>query len=179
MNSLRKKIIVRFMLMLLGVFSMALVSACHKSDKKELHQYVKEVKARSPFPIEPIPQPKQYPGYKYPDNHERSPFVALRPRHAKTGTGPDENRLKEPLELFPLDSLRMVGTLDELASQWVLIAAPDGTVYRATVGNYIGQNYGHITKIMHDRVEVVETVPDQDGWRERPTSIALVEEQTG
>ena len=53
----------------------------------------------------------------------------------------------------------------------------DGTVHRVTIGSYMGRNYGKVTRIAEDRVEVREIVGDgQGGWDERPASLALLTE---
>ena len=86
------------------------------------------------------------------------------------------NRRREALEAFPLDALKMVGTLAQKDGVWAIIKAPDGLVYRVTRNNYLGQNYGRITKISEDKVELVEIVPDGlGGWQERRASLVLAE----
>jgi len=85
------------------------------------------------------------------------------------------NRTREALELFPLDSLDMVGTLGMGSKDTAgLIKDPDGVIHRVRPNNYLGQNYGRITGIFDDRIELVELVPNGvGGWIERPASIAL------
>ena len=149
-----------------------LLAGCGDNNKKELGEYVKQVKARAPNPIEPMPQHKEYPKFSYPNNHSRDPFVAQRPRKAIDGEL--NARVKQPLEAFPLDSLRMVGTLQKNDKEWALISASDNSIHRVTVADYMGQNYGKITEITPDKVYVEETVSDSTGWRQRPTSLVLV-----
>ena len=56
----------------------------------------------------------------------------------------------------------------------VLIRDPDGVIHRVHVGNYMGQNYGHITAIGEDHIDLVELVSNgTGGWMERQASIAL------
>ena len=92
--------------------------------------------------------------------------------------GPDNTRVKEPLESFPLDALDMVGTIgDPMNSPTALITDPSGAVHRVKPGNYLGQNDGQITAVYEDRVELVELVSNGNGgWMERPASIALDDE---
>lgn len=95
---------------------------------------------------------------------------------ATSGIQPDYNRHKEELESYSLDTLRMVGTVSMKKVLWGLIKANDGTIHRVNVGNYLGKNHGRILRILQDRVELMEIVPDQPGaWREHQTSIALSE----
>jgi type IV pilus assembly protein PilP len=72
--------------------------------------------------------------------------------------------------------LRMVGTIEREGSPWALVKVPDGTIYRAHVGNYLGQNYGKITAIQEAQIDLKEIVPDpKGGWQERQAKIELTE----
>ena len=56
------------------------------------------------------------------------------------------NRRKEPLESFPLDSMSMVGSVAKEGRPFALLRV-DNLLYQVKVGDYLGQNYGRITKI--------------------------------
>lgn len=160
-----------------------LLYGCSNSERRtELESYVKRIKSRTIKEIEPLPEIKPYEIFTYSVANMHSPFVpTLMPEVAKkvvmeNGIQPDLNRRKEALEGFPLDSLRMVGTLEKSTKKWVLVVDPTGTVFRVTKGNYIGQNHGHIDSIADDRVMLTEIIPDPaGGWRERKASISLVD----
>jgi type IV pilus assembly protein PilP len=78
------------------------------------------------------------------------------------------------LESFPLDSLKMVGTLGKNGQMEALIKDPQGVIHPVHDGNYLGQNFGHITSIAEDHVSLVEMVPNgTGGWMERDATIAL------
>src|SRR5690349_23631586 len=85
----------------------------------DLEEYAMEVKGRTSKNIDPIPQPKPYEPFVYEPGERRDPFLPiLQSREAAiAGAGgagaikPDFERPKEPLEEFPLDALRMVGTI--------------------------------------------------------------------
>jgi type IV pilus assembly protein PilP len=88
--------------------------------------------------------------------------------------GPDPNRAREFLEQFPLDSLRMVGSLELNQIKSGLVQASDGLVHRVLVGNHIGQNYGRVMAISDSEIELVEIIPDGlGGYIQRPASIGL------
>lgn len=96
---------------------------------------------------------------------------------AISGVQPDFNRHKEELEGYSLDTLRMVGTVKMTDILWGLIKASDGTIHRVKEGNYLGKNHGRILRILQDKLEIMEIVPDQPGmWREHQVAIALSEE---
>ena len=88
---------------------------------------------------------------------------------------PDPNRVKEFLEQFTFDSLRMVGTLEREETNWILVKDPEGGVHRVKVGNFLGRNHGKIVDMGDTFVAVVEIVSDgtKDGWVERPRTIKL------
>ena len=166
------------MLPLLGIM-LVLLSGCERN-KENLEEYVASVNAMPGRDIPPIPEIKTYQPFDYP-NHKRDPFdpsaiaAQLTPEnkpvsHIKI----NNNRSKEYLEGFPLDSLAMVGTLNLKGALWALIRTPDGTIQRAREGNYMGQNHGKIRAISEQAVDLVEIIPDgYGGYMERPASIAL------
>jgi type IV pilus assembly protein PilP len=90
------------------------------------------------------------------------------------GIAPDRLRRREELENYSLDSLKMVGTLEQNETRWALVVAPDGILHRVRVGNYLGKNNGQITLISPEIIQLTEIIGDGPGsWRERESSIAL------
>jgi len=87
---------------------------------------------------------------------------------------PDSTRPRQPLEVFPLDTLSMVGTLEQNSQQWGLIKDPQNIVHRVQVGHYMGQSEGRIIEISESAIHLVEIVPDGiGGYIERDASIAI------
>jgi type IV pilus assembly protein PilP len=90
---------------------------------------------------------------------------------------PEMNRRKEPLEAYPLDALRMMGSLMRSSGQYVAILKADNLNFTVTVGNYIGQNFGKITRVTETEVTLREIVQDPAGeWVERISSLQLQEQ---
>lgn len=157
------------------------LAGCNHS-MADLRAYVQRVLARKSTKVEPLPEIKPYEVYTYQSAKAKDPFKPFyqqeseHKKQAQTNNGihPDFNRNKEALEAFSLDSLRMVGTLEEDHHIWGIVQSPDGVIHRVQVGNYMGKNYGHIKSIQDDRINLVEIIPNgQGGWRERPASLAL------
>jgi len=160
------------------------LTACSGNNKEDLHSYVEQVKSRQHTKIEPLPEFAPYETHLYSAAGDRDPFTApvySAPRAqvaSNTGTGivPDFNRSREPLESEPLDSLRMVGTLERDGNAWALVRMSDSTIHRVKPGNYLGQNFGKIIQITESEVELTEIVPDGlGGWMERQAALALSE----
>jgi type IV pilus assembly protein PilP len=149
-------------------------------DMSDLRAYVEEVKARKTAPPKAIPDIKPYESFAYP-NHVKSPFdasiLASAPDVTNTNIPElEEDRPREYLENFPLDSLDMVGTLEQANTLWALIKTPDGTIQRVTLENYMGQNNGKIMKITPTRLTLKEYIRDEfGGYIERETVVAISE----
>ena len=158
----------------------ASLSACGGAND-DLRAYIDQVKARPGGRIEPLPQVQPAPTFVYEAGSRRSPFVPDAPqRRPRSGPnaveGPDQNRPREFLEQFPLDTLKMVGTLSDRRASFGLVQTNDGLVHRVTVGNHMGQNYGRIVSISDSKIQLVEIIPDGlGGFLERPAAIALAD----
>jgi len=154
------------------------LGAC-AGDTDELRAYIDEVKARPGGRIPPLPDIVPAPTFAYVAGTRRSPFVPDLPQlrvsdNPDAVQGPDPNRPREFLEQFPLDTLRMVGTLQLGSGSFGLVQTSDGLVHRVTEGNHLGQNYGRITNISDAEIQLVEIVPDGlGGYLERPAAVGL------
>ena len=155
-----------------------LLTACGGGNR-DLLQYIDSVKSRPGGRIEPLPTIRPAPSFAYEPGQRRSPFMPDMPQNVVGSSpnavpGPDPNRPREFLEQFPLDSLRMVGSLEMSQVKAGLVQATDGLVHRVVVGNHLGQNYGRVMSITDSEIELVEIIPDGlGGYLQRPASIGL------
>ena len=158
--------------------------ACSNNPSADLEEYVRTTKSQQKSSIEPLPEFQPYESFTYQAADLRDPFTeptfshvrAVNNTPSNNGIKPDFDRPSEALEEFPLDSLRMVGTLEQREDQWALINDTDGTIHRVQPGNYAGQNHGKITHITDFEIELTEIIPDGiGGWMERQSSIAISE----
>lgn len=166
--------------LLITVLASLQLSGCG-NNMSDLEQYAAEVRARKSTKIEPIPEIKEFPAFIYEEAGRRDPFAGLQfatPKESSVGgLQPDYTRPKEPLEEFPIDSLRMVGTLSTQGTLYALVRAGDGVVHRVTVGNHMGQNHGRIAGISEDTVELVEIIPDGfGGFMEQDAELTMRQE---
>jgi type IV pilus assembly protein PilP len=156
------------------------LAACGGSNYSDIDQYMSDVKAMPAGQIKPIPPFKAYKAFTYGATGLRSPFdkpleiSEITRLQAISAVKPDETRAKEFLEQFSLDSLEMVGSLQQANTLWALLLDREGGVHRITNGNYVGRNHGKIIETTETYVAVIEIVPNGvDGWVERPRTIKL------
>ena len=167
----------------LAVFIVAAfaLGACG-GDMDDLDQYINSVKAKPGGRIDPLPEITPYEVFIYLADAEglRSPFVPDSPQAAAGiaagGTRPDPERSREFLEQFPLDTLRMVGTLQLGETQFGLVQTSDGLIHRVVPGNYMGQNDGRIVVVSESEIELVEIISDGiGGYLEREAAVGLAD----
>ncbi|MDH3563377.1 MAG: pilus assembly protein PilP [Gammaproteobacteria bacterium] len=170
----------RFISLLSAALISASLAACSSDGLDDLREFVKNAHADKKPRVEPLPDIKMQETFIYNAANLTDPFAAfnLMPQGLKSASGPrpDPKRRKEPLEDYPLDSLKMVGTLMRGKQAWAVIQAPDGTVHRAQVGDHLGQNSGMIHKISDEKVDLIELIQGTLGdWIEREANLTLLE----
>lgn len=158
----------------------ALLASCGASEFSDLQQFVdragNDVKAR----VDPIPEVKPYEAFQYAAFDLEDPFKPRKISPMKNGGGsePDLNRRREPLEAYPLENLKMVGTLNRGANYFALIKTPDNSIVRVKNGNYMGQNFGMILQVTESEVHLKEILQDTAGeWSERQSTLQLQDDQ--
>lgn len=158
--------------------SLLSISACSQ-DISDLQSFIAQTKSAHVGSVKAIPQFKPYESFSYSAAELRDPFVANTNLEDDDGTktsllNPDSTRPRQPLEVFPLDTLSMVGILEQNAQLWGLIKDPQNIVHRVQVGNYMGQSEGRVTEINESAIFLVEIIPDGiGGYIERDASIAI------
>lgn len=159
------------------------LAACDATEHADLDRELKELTKDAKGKVDPLPQVKQYEPVPYaafemPDPFGPAKIKLLNPKSGESnasGLAPDLTRPKEPLEAFPLESIKMVGVLQKDKQNWALVRADQG-VYRVRIGNYLGQNFGVITKITDSEISLKELIQDGTGdWSERVSSLLLQE----
>jgi type IV pilus assembly protein PilP len=163
------------------VMASALLAGCGGDEFQDLRDFVKNSGADMRGKIPPPPNVKLYEPFAYVnDVNLADPFKPRKPEAAPSGTGggnePDLNRPKEALEDFPLDSLKMVGYVFKGKIGYAVVRAPDKKLYQVKTGNYIGMNFGLVTKLTDTEIVIKEMVQDGTGdWSERISNLQLVE----
>jgi type IV pilus assembly protein PilP len=156
--------------------------AC-SSQQEELQDWMTQERNQTRPMVQPISAPQKFNPQRYEVMDAVDPFstqkltVAIKQEAAQpnSAVAAEFNRRKEPLEAFPLDSMKMVGSVKRKGVQQALLKV-DNLLYQVKVGDHLGQNYGKIMKITETDIALREIVQDASGeWIERPTALQLQE----
>ena len=153
------------------------------AEQEELAQWIEQQRREVRPNVEPLSPPKKFDPQPYSAIGGVEPFsnqkltVAIRAetRQPNSMLTAEMSRRKEPLEMHPLDSMLMVGSVVKQGRQYALLRV-DSLLYQVKVGDYLGQNFGKVMKITETDVALREIVQDAAGeWTERMGSLQLQE----
>ncbi len=157
--------------------TITLLTACENSNHSDLETFISNAGNGLRGQVDPLPEVKSYELFSYDAFEIPSPFAPRKNEQVQSssnGIKPDLVRRKEFLESFPLESLEMVGSLEQNETIFAVVKTPEGNLLRVGVGNYLGQDFGKIKQISESQVELRELV--QDGvneWTERVSTLML------
>jgi len=152
-------------------------------DTQELQVWMDQQRREARPNAQPLAAPKKFDPAPYDAGQLVDPFspqklnVAIKQeaRQPNSLLATELNRRREPLESYPLDGMAMVGSLSRDGRQYALLKV-DTLLYQVKSGDYIGQNYGKITKITETEIALREIVQDAAGeWIERTSTLQLQE----
>lgn len=158
------------------------LAGCGDSDVQEVRDWMKKTDSQATVKVKPIVEPKTFVPFAYSASGDIDPFnqnklLAELARQANAGGGlrPDTTRRKEFLEGFPLDTMKMVGTIEKSKTMFALLQI-DKSVHQVRPGQHLGQNFGLVTAVTDDAISVREIVQDATGdWIERLSKLELQE----
>jgi type IV pilus assembly protein PilP len=162
------------------------LSGCFGDDQQDIKQWMQEQRNATKPNVAPIPEPKKFTPVPYTNDLTVEPFSnqklaqALKRESTQANANaalvaPELNRRKEVLEAFPLDAIKMVGTMLPKGVPVALVKV-DRLLYQVKVGNYLGPNYGKVVKLSETELTLREIVQDAAGeWIERQASLQLQE----
>jgi type IV pilus assembly protein PilP len=184
----------RYIRLTIVVLAILGIAGCVSGDMSDLEKQVSKIMSKPGGRLEPLPEIKPYEAYVYESGKSmaRNPFkrfyvveqsLAIEESEGPVDDGLTEemrseiqNRNREELEGFELDSIKMVGTLQNEDNNWGIVIDPDGIVHRVKTGNYIGLNIGKITSVQEEQIEVREIMKDNSGrYEERKALLPLTE----
>lgn len=158
-----------------------LLAGCGDSDVREVRDWMEQVKHDTHPTVKPLPEPKDFLPYAYGAKDTVDPFdpnklLGELARAAATSDNPNQPDLQRPrelLETFPLDTMQMVGMMEKGGTRYALLQV-DRSLYQVKTGQRIGQNFGVVTHVGEDVVDIREVVQDAAGeWTGRMTKLEL------
>lgn len=167
---------------LIPTAALLLLAGC-SSDMDELRQWMDQQRKETKATVTPLLPPKKFLPQPYEAGAGLDPFssqklsVAIKQEAAQPNSllTAEINRRKEPLEAYPLDNMSMVGSLTRDGRRYALLRV-DNLLYQVKAGDYLGQNFGRITKISETEITLREVVQDAAGeWIERTSTLQLQE----
>ena len=158
-----------------------LLAGCAGGSEDDLQAWMNEQAKTMRGSVAPLPELKPFPVVAYAGNQGDDPFRPGRMEpERRAGSGalrPDMDRRREPLEAYPLESMQMVGVLMQGRNTHALVKV-NNALHQVKVGNYMGQDFGVVTRITESEVTLRELVEDVYGdWVERISTLTLQERQ--
>jgi type IV pilus assembly protein PilP len=164
------------------------VAGCSDSDVREVRDWMAQVQKDTRPSVKPLPEPKDFIPYAYNGKEQVDPFnpnkllaeLARTANSSNNPNRPDTSRPKELLENFPLDTMKMVGSMQKGGVTYGLVQI-DRSVYQVKSGMRVGQNFGLVTRVNENGIDIREVVQDAGGdWTERMSRLELQEsKETG
>jgi type IV pilus assembly protein PilP len=154
------------------------LAGCGSQTHQDLRAWMAEQGKGAKGKLEPLPQMKPYEPFAYNAFDLSDPFKPrkIEPNKGDSKLAPDMNRRKEPLEAFPLESLNMVGSMQQGKTTFALVRTPERDVYQVRPGNHLGQDFGVVVAVTDSEIRLKELIQDSAGdWTERNSTLQLIQ----
>lgn len=168
-----------------------LLTACEEGDHQDLRDWMATAGNEGRMNASSLPEVRPYVPVPYTVEGMIDPFKSAKlvpeaKQFQGSGKGAglqpnfDAREMRNnPLERFPLESLRMVGYL-EINKKPIGVIQADQVTKQVKVGDYIGTDFGLITKIATTEISLRELVQDSAGdWTERTNTLPLLAKEPG
>ena len=171
--------------LLAGAAALGLLALAGCSDPhEELRAWMEEQRRTARPHVSPLVPPRRFDPEPYRAVTQVEPFSVQKlqgllkqeSRQPNSLLAAEMNRRREPLEAYPLDALTMVGSVVRGGRPHALLKA-DNLLYQVKVGDYLGQNYGRVTRITETEIALRELVPDTLGEIVERTSTLTLQER--
>lgn len=170
-------------LLLIALFGF--LAACSSGDHEDLKQWMADNTKDMKGGVPKLPEVKPYEPVPYDVDAMLDPFKSgkIEPESkSKQGAGKggafqpdfDARELRNSLlEKYPVESLKMIGFLNVNNTPMAVIQVED-KVKQVKLGDYIGLDFGMVTKVSDKEIELRELIQDSAGdWSERKSSLYL------
>lgn len=167
-----------FLLLVLGPL---LLLGCAAEEHEDLRAWMREEAKSMRGKVPPLPEITAFPIVAYETEALTPPFAPgkiVTLDVAADKTAPDRTRPLQPLEIFPIEDLKVVGIILSGTVPYALVQTPaPNKPKHVRVGEYVGRSFGKITAITKDGVVVLEAIKDANGaWVEQEKILAVPKE---
>jgi type IV pilus assembly protein PilP len=160
-----------------------LLLGCASEEHQDLRAWMREEAKDMRGKVAPLPEIQAFPVVAYEAEELTAPFAPgkiVTLEAAADKATPDRTRPQQPLEVFPIEDLKVVGVITAGAVPFALIQTPPPNKPKhVRVGEYMGRSFGKITAITRDGVTVLETVKDGNGAWVEQEKVLLVPKEGG
>jgi len=164
-----------------SILLLVMLAGCTDNGQVELQQWMDETRRQVKTGVQKIEPPKNFMPFRYTGIDSLDPYspakleAVFAAARGDGGLKPNLERRREPLEAWPLDAIKMVGSLERGGTNYAVVQA-DRSLFRVTKGGYLGQNFGMVTGITDTEIQLREIVQDSTGqWVEREARLELQE----
>ena len=167
------------------LFLCGVLAGCSGSEHEDLKEWITENSKDLRGAVKKLPEVLPYQAVTYDVDALLDPFKAgkIEPESRnKHGAGKggeyqpdfDARELRNNiLEKYPLESLKMIGTLN-VNNRPMAVIQVDDKVKQVKVGEYLGLDFGMVTRITVEAIELRELIQDAAGdWSERNITLHL------
>lgn len=162
------------------LFSLLVLAGCESSNDENLSVWMATVRQSTHTNALTVPPPLVATPATYEPVNRADPFDAtkismLLDMSDQAGVRPDLKRSREPLESYPLDQFRMVGSLGR-QGQSVALVEVGKMLYQIRKGDHLGQDLGEVIAIREGTVDIEETLQEANGvWIKRRVQLSMRE----
>lgn len=174
----------RGLLLTLVALNTALLAACGDGDHENIRQWMADNSKNLRGGIAKLPEIKPYEAVSYEVEALPNPFSPEKVENEVRSQKAASNSILQPdfeareirnsiLEKFPLESLRMIGVFN-INHQPMAVVQVEDKIKQVKTGDYVGQDFGKVTKINDTSIDIQEMIQDPAGdWSERKSSLYL------
>lgn len=168
-----------------------MLAACSGSDHEDLKEWMTENSKDLKGGVKKLPEVLSYHAIAYDVEGMLDPFKASKIEpDSKNKQGAGKGGVYQPdfdardlrnnlLEKYPLESLKMIGALNVNNRPMAVIQVED-KVKQVKLGDYIGLDFGMVTRISDNDVQLRELIQDAAGdWSERNSTLYLQSKDGG
>ncbi len=160
-----------------------LLAGCAAEQHQDLREWMREEAKTMRGKVAPLPEIAAFPVVAYETETLTPPFASgkiVTLEAVADKSAPDRSRPQQPLEIFPIEDLKVMGIIMAGPVPYALIQTPPPNKPKhVRVGEYMGRSFGRITQISRDSVTVLETVKDANGAWVAQEKVLMVPNEGG